>query len=140
MTLPRQLTLSGEKLIQQPLPELKAMRRNEKKLQIHMHESSGTLPVENAERAEILLEDIHTESGFSISIRGTASFSFHKDEGIVTLERTCFDGKRTESRHCRIKDLHTVHMFIDASSVEIFINNGEEVFSARYFPFREIMK
>ena len=34
-----------------------------------------------------------------------------------------------------IKDLHTVHMFLDASSVEIFINNGEEVFSARYFPF-----
>lgn len=31
MTLPRQLTLSGQKLIQQPLPELKAMRRNEKK-------------------------------------------------------------------------------------------------------------
>ncbi|MDP4114265.1 MAG: GH32 C-terminal domain-containing protein, partial [Bacillota bacterium] len=81
------------------------------------------------------LEDIHTESGFSISIRGTATFSFQKDEGIVTLERKSFDGKRTEARHCRIKDLHTVHMFLDASSVEIFINNGEEVFSARYFPF-----
>ncbi|MED4646537.1 sucrose-6-phosphate hydrolase [Bacillus inaquosorum] len=135
MTLPRQLTLSGQKLIQQPLPELKAMRRNEKKVQINMHGSSGTLPVENPEKAEILIEDIDTESGFSISIRGTAAFSFHKDEGIVTLERTSFDGKRTEARHCCIKDLHTVHMFIDASSVEIFVNNGEEVFSARYFPF-----
>lgn len=135
MTLPRQLTLSGQKLIQQPLPELKAMRRNEKKIQINMHGSSGTLPVENPERAEILIEDIDTQSGFSISIRGTAAFSFDKEEGIVTLERTSFDGKRTEARHCRIKDLHTVHMFIDASSIEIFINNGEEVFSARYFPF-----
>lgn len=83
MTLPRQLTLSGQKLIQQPLPELKAMRRNEKKIQINMHGSSGTLPVENPERAEILIEDIDTQSGFSISIRGTAAFSFDKEEGLL---------------------------------------------------------
>ncbi|MEC1752438.1 sucrose-6-phosphate hydrolase [Bacillus mojavensis] len=135
MTLPRQLTLSGEKLIQQPLPELKAMRKNGQEVQINMYGSSGTLPVENPERAEILIEDIDTESGFEIDIRATATFSYRKEEGLITLERTSFDGTKTEARHCRISNLHTVHMFIDASSVEVFVNHGEEVFSARYFPF-----
>ncbi|XYJ24001.1 GH32 C-terminal domain-containing protein [Bacillus velezensis] len=31
--------------------------------------------------------------------------------------------------------MHSVQLFLDASSIELFLNDGEEVFSARYFPF-----
>ncbi|XYY59723.1 GH32 C-terminal domain-containing protein [Bacillus velezensis] len=31
--------------------------------------------------------------------------------------------------------MHSVRLFLDASSIELFLNDGEEVFSARYFPF-----
>ncbi|MGY3835868.1 sucrose-6-phosphate hydrolase [Bacillus atrophaeus] len=137
MTLPRLLTLSGEKLIQQPLPEMKAMRTNEQTIDVKLHQSNEALPVEDVERTEILIENIQTLSGFEFDIRKAARFIFRKDEGLVTLKRVSFDGEKTEERHCHINRLHTLHMFIDASSLEIFINEGEEVFSARYFPSLE---
>ncbi|MFP3513601.1 GH32 C-terminal domain-containing protein, partial [Peribacillus sp. SIMBA_075] len=38
-------------------------------------------------------------------------------------------------RKCRMDaDVYKFHLFVDSSSVEIFVNDGEEVFTARIFP------
>ncbi|QFK72018.1 hypothetical protein F7984_12650 [Pradoshia sp. D12] len=41
---------------------------------------------------------------------------------------------KIESRTCKLDSLKTMQIFIDTSSLEIFINEGEETFTARYFP------
>lgn len=38
-----------------------------------------------------------------------------------------------EKRHCPLHSLHKIHIFLVASSLEIFFNDGEEVFSSRIF-------
>ncbi|MGD6656427.1 GH32 C-terminal domain-containing protein, partial [Xanthomonas citri pv. citri] len=48
---------------------------------------------------------------------------------------TAFSGEEKEKRSCAISEVHSVQLFLDASSIELFLNDGEEVFSARYFPF-----
>lgn len=82
-----------------------------------------------------LLDDITYKSGFEISIRGAARFIFHQEKGLAVLERTAFSGEEKETRSCAISEVHSVQLFLDASSIELFLNDGEEVFSARYFPF-----
>ncbi|TWJ83937.1 hypothetical protein CHCC4186_4460 [Bacillus paralicheniformis] len=32
-------------------------------------------------------------------------------------------------------ELRDLNIFLDASAIEIFVNGGEEVFTARYFPY-----
>ncbi|KXZ16972.1 sucrose-6-phosphate hydrolase [Bacillus nakamurai] len=135
MAMPRELSLSGGKLIQRPLPEMKALRTDQQRGRLHLSRSAGRLPVKDAARTEVLLEDIFTESGFEVAIRGTARFIFNPKEGMAVLERTAFNGEEKETRSCAITDVHTVQLFMDASSIEVFLNDGEEVFSARYFPF-----
>ncbi|MCX3306357.1 sucrose-6-phosphate hydrolase [Bacillus sp. NEAU-CP5] len=135
LTMPRQLSLSNGRIIQRPLPEMKSRRTDEQKRRLQLNCSSVSLPVKDASRAEVLLEDITCESGFEISIRGAARFIFHQEEGLAVLERTAFSGEEKETRSCAISEVHSVQLFLDASSIELFLNDGEEVFSARYFPF-----
>ncbi|KAA2301148.1 sucrose-6-phosphate hydrolase, partial [Clostridioides difficile] len=41
-------------------------------------------------------------------------------------------------RQCTLTaDVIKFHLFVDASSVEIFVNDGEEVFTSRIFPSRD---
>lgn len=63
---------------------------------------------------------------------------YDKDEGKLTLERDRFEDRTKEVREVEIEELQDLHIFIDASSIEIFVNGGREVFTARYFPSREI--
>ena len=39
-----------------------------------------------------------------------------------------------EKRTCHVSLLNNLRIFIDTSSIELFINGGEEVFTARIFP------
>lgn len=44
-----------------------------------------------------------------------------------------FKGGAFESRSCELLQLKDMHIFLDRSSIEVFINGGEEVFTARFF-------
>lgn len=51
------------------------------------------------------------------------------------MERNSYVDEKTEARQCRLQELRNLNIFLDASSIEIFVNEGEEVFTARYFPY-----
>ena len=53
----------------------------------------------------------------------------------------CFQDQKKESvsagrksRRCTVKELLNVRILADVSSVEVFLNDGEQVFSTRYYP------
>ncbi|MGA3882533.1 GH32 C-terminal domain-containing protein, partial [Bacillus pumilus] len=52
----------------------------------------------------------------------------------LTLERDRFEDRSKEIREVAIEELQDLPIFIDASSIEIFVNGGREVLIARYFP------
>ena len=43
-------------------------------------------------------------------------------------------GEGRDKRAVYLKELKKIQMFVDTSSIEIFINNGEEVFTSRFYP------
>ncbi|MFN2744680.1 sucrose-6-phosphate hydrolase [Bacillus sp. z60-18] len=135
MTLPRELTLKENKLIQKPVQELKTLRREQKTVEVSLRQAAEQLDLDHPDSAELYIEPSHIEEGFEISFRGAARLIYSKADGVLTLERnSCVDG-REESRHCSLNELRDLNVFLDSSSIEIFVNGGEEVFSARYFPY-----
>lgn len=136
MTLPRVLTLKGEKVYQQPVEELQQLRKNEVSYQnVQVNKEIVTLDKIKGTSMEILIDGIsYVTDSFEITIRGAASFFYSAKENKMSLHRKNFKDGRVESRHCQIYGIKKLHVFLDTSSIEIFVNDGEEVFTARYYP------
>ncbi len=138
LTLPRELTIRGRRLIQKPLPELKKLRAE--KLEVRENEAGcAVLP----EAAEIVMDirpgDLNLELFTDESGQGGLSVSYSEDSREITVDRSGmqfrFNEVNGESRTRPLEDgLSNLRIFIDRSSVEIFVNDGDAVFSSRVFP------
>lgn len=135
LTLPRELKRDKERILQQPLEELKEMRGPV------MFYSSIT--IENDQKAirgvqgksiELSIDLETVGDQFSIELFQYAALSYK--DGVLTLSRPHLEDKsKTEFRRVTLEhELKNIHMFIDHSTLEIFINNGEEVFTSRIYP------
>ncbi|REJ09386.1 glycoside hydrolase family 32 protein [Halobacillus trueperi] len=138
LTIPRELKWNGERIIQTPVPELAHMRGP-----VLMHSS---ITIENDQKAvrgvqgrsvELNLDFESLEDMFAIELFQYASLSY-KDR-VVTLSRPHLeDRSKTEFRRVKLDEgLRNLRLFIDQSSLEIFINGGEEVFTSRIYPQAE---
>ncbi|UOQ45236.1 sucrose-6-phosphate hydrolase [Halobacillus salinarum] len=141
LTMPRQLTLLNGKLTQHPLKEYEAMRGP-----VLLHSS---ISIENDQKAvrgiegrsmELSIELEQVDDQFAIEFYQYAALSYKKRDQILTLSRPHFQDKsRTEFRRVKLEDdLTQLRIFVDTSSLEIFVNNGEEVFTSRIFPQPEV--
>jgi len=124
MTCPRELTLVAGKIMQKPARELQKLRRDPKEWQ----GIAGDCPPLDITKAET---EIVTEQAFSADLGGDMTLSF--DGEWLRLTRK---NRRTGLPEQRIwrGPLHKLTVLSDASSLEIFINDGEAVMSSRYFP------
>jgi beta-fructofuranosidase len=135
MTLPRELSIAGGKLRQKPVPELEKLRQNET---VHSNVNVlGECRLEHVrgKTMELLLTDIMCQgNSFEVTFRNHARFVYNPNTETAMLKRKCFDGDGAETRQCKLGDLTSLHVYLDTSSIEIFVNEGEEVFTARLFP------
>lgn len=137
MTLPRELKLVDGKVYQLPVKELQELRGEEvayQQLEITSNQDV-VLDGVNGDSLELELSlKENTFDSFSISFRDYATFSYDVKNKVATLERRSFVNREMEMRQCSLRELKELQIFLDTSSVEIFINGGEEVFTARIFP------
>lgn len=136
LTLPRELEWKNEKLYQRPVEELCLLRRDE------VEHSNVVVSNENVElpgvygrvfELEIIIKDLDA-TDFLIEFAGNNQFHYDSNSRVCTFTRTCFIGDGSmESRYCALNELRNIRVFKDTSSVEIFINDGEEVFTSRLF-------
>lgn len=143
MSLPRELTLDDNCLYQRPIRELQNLRRSHH----HYHQQSLTAHQEisfdqvQGRSGELLVEwDKLTAPCELKLLANTAgqytSLRFDPTSGMITLDRSNSGQGYQGQRQCKLppsSSLH-LHIFIDRSCVEIFINEGQEVFTARVFP------
>ncbi len=122
LTLPRELELRDGKIFQKPVEELKQLRKGREVVEGHICEG---ISVE-------LLVDFVKSGHFEITFRSEAHLSFDSDK--LTLKRRNLRTGGLETRSCKIASVSKLRIFMDHSSLEIFVNDGEEVFTARYFP------
>jgi beta-fructofuranosidase len=136
LTIPRELCVKNERLIQKPLEEMKKLRGEGTSYENIMLKETLHLDDVNGSVFEMIVDFENIDSkNFGIKIRkkGEKELLIKISEGklLVDRNRTDFlDGKRA----CKIEgEKHRLHIFSDTSSVEVFYNDGEEVFTSRIY-------
>lgn len=123
LTIPRVLKNRNGKLIQQPVEEMNQLRR-----------TRYNFDCVNGLSEELLTYECDVEftscEDFVLTLREGLNLIYQ--DSLLTLK---FDkngyGRKERSLHC--KDLNKLQIYMDTTSVEIFVNGGEDVFTARYY-------
>ena len=154
MTVPRELHVRDGKIFSTPVRELKALRKwkpaTYKNLLL---DEATTLKGVQGDACELLLTiDAAKSKSFSIGVRvgeGEETILRYDSDGTFTLDRSksgvevhkiipdpgeLVDNVRTIK--LAPTDKLKLQIFIDRSSVEVFINGGAEVLSAKIYPKR----
>lgn len=124
MALPRELTVENGKLYQRPLPEYQEIRYNEMKRDI------GAADDLAGEVYELMIE-MEESKPFHLTLRQDTELIY--DGKILTLKH----GKSGYGRRKRmtpIEEITQLQIFVDTSSIEIFVNDGEFVLTTRVYP------
>ncbi len=133
MTLPRELSIRHRRLIQKPVSGLEKMRRE------LINPSLGILP-KAAEIAVTIYPDDFSMSLFSKPDgSGGITIDYKDKTKVITIDRSKmnirFNIENGESRSRILENgLNHLRIFIDNSSIEIFVNDGDAVFTSRIFP------
>ncbi|ANF95566.1 glycoside hydrolase family 32 protein [Paenibacillus bovis] len=161
LTLPRELHLRNGKLLQKPVPAL-ADRRGSKASFSGRFTGRQQVPDFAGEAYELICtytaedEQDHVPNEQSAVTAGQASvfgvelrtgenektvIGYDAQTQKLTLDRSAAGKPFAESygttRSCVLdQPLRQLHIFVDVSSVEIFVNEGEAVFTSRIFPSR----
>ncbi|WP_249043390.1 glycoside hydrolase family 32 protein [Paenibacillus faecis] len=145
LTIPRQLTIrGGNKLIQQPVPELAKLRKTRSSAELTVTDEVVRLNGFDGTSYELICEISKFDAEqlgleFRASDHEKTVLKYDRVLKKVILDRTlsgrAMDEVNGNVRRCGlVADNLKFHLFVDASSVEIFVNDGEEVFTGRIFP------
>lgn len=136
LTIPRQLMLRGNRLIQQPVEAMTLLRNQMKS--VHEQNTFHFTPVSNRFELDFTLSgNVSTVTLFHQYDRGLRLEIDHL-QGKVVLDRSKttypFGERYGTIRRGEIHPGETaVRIFVDGSVVEIYLNGGELVFTTRYF-------
>ena len=141
MTIPRELHIVDGKIFTTPVKELELLR-GEKVSYENLSLSKATkLDGVRGDIGELLATiDLTQSKNFSIELRSSGKektvLSYDKTTGIVKLNRDKSGKILKGEREVEISLAAEMKLqiFIDRSSLEIFINDGEAVFSTRLYP------
>lgn len=150
LTLPRTLSFREGKLIQLPVPELELLRMST------VVEAADTLYSEVKSYAGVegtvfeMICEFHSIEADVVGIEFRAGETertviwYDAVRQKVTLDRSSsgativsdYGTTRTCMLHKKADSIK-FHLFVDISSAEVFVNDGEEVFTSRIFPKRD---
>ena len=144
LTLPRELSIRGGKLIQQPVKELKELRKQLYAIRDVIFDEKKVYENFNGTSYEMVCEfENFNAEAFGVEFRAgkheKTVVKYDASQNKVILDRTLSGEPVGEAygteRKCPVESSKIkFHLFVDISSVEIFINDGEEVFTSRIFP------
>ena len=146
LTIPRELTLSSDdKIMMNPVEELKDLREESilEEKDINVYENKSYQLKTNERMMEINLEfDLSKfeSDKIGVKIKGIdeeeLSLNYNRNSSELILDCSkC--GKNKDSVRRAIlnnEDKLSLRIFIDRSSVEVFVNNGEATITSRIYP------
>ena len=136
LTLPRVLTWEHDTLYQRPVQEAYSLRRNGRTY----GRTADSFQAENG-HFELLLKRTNPDAPLSLSLRDhTVDIAYWPETHILRVTRQNWVGGGIQSREIPLPELTQLDIFSDASSAEIFVNDGAAVFSMRYFTGSENLR
>lgn len=131
LTIPRELMVIGDQIYQQPVAEMQLLRK-EKLLN---NEVVANQQQFSMSRTTEMYADNQNNTDFTFSIFNTITIVYSSENKKITVSRKALANGKIEYRYGTVKNqVKELHFFIDKSSLELFVNNGEVVFSMRMFP------
>ena len=141
MTVPRELHIRDGKIVSTPVKELESLRGAKVSYENLTLGKATKLDGVRGEVGELLATiELARSKGFSIELRSSGKektvFSYDAATGIVKLNRDKSGQALRGEREVKLApaDEMRLQIFLDRSSLEIFINDGEAVFSTRLYP------
>ena len=143
LTIPRELKLKGEKLIQLPVKELELLRGPHRKESYILNNEEKDIEGFNEKSYEVICNfEKFTGEYIGIKLRKgineeTVFYYDIKNKKLVLDRSKCGETFATEydtERKCPyVGENLKLQIFVDTSSIEVFVNDGEEVFTGRIF-------
>lgn len=146
LSIPRELGIADGKLVQKPAKELEQLREGEETAEF---EFEGKKQIENKSSQFELEIHFNGQGACKFGLELFASeteglvLEFDRSSQTVSLDRgkfeASFGGKYgyIRSSELEIGSSMKVQVFVDRSIAEIFVNDGEVVFTTRVFPKEE---
>ncbi|MBO0452453.1 MULTISPECIES: glycoside hydrolase family 32 protein [Enterococcus] len=127
LTMPRELKWKNDRLYQLPLEEYQALRKD----QCNYREDSLLIKNQN-DTYEMIIEFQAAITDFSMTLNSERN-SISYREGRLEISRINWVSGEREAKVLPVDSLSKLHIFNDNSAMEVFINDGEYVFSMRTF-------
>lgn len=127
LTMPRELILKDGIIYQRPVEEIKALRGN---MRTFTADEFKDLEVENLSFE--LCAEFEKCNGFKLNLRNDVSLSFDKSKGLIELNMG-ESGCGRDARYAYCDEIRNIDVYSDTSAFEIFINDGEIVFTTRAY-------
>lgn len=143
LTIPRVLEIKKNKILQKPHNNLKKLRKEKIVIENICFENTIDLSKYNilGDTYELIisLEDFSKHIEIDLRKKGNerTTFSFNPIEKKVSLNRNFSGSGYKGIRKCYLKNLKKIHIFVDKCSIEIFLNDGEEVFTGNIYPNKD---
>ena len=143
MTVPREVHFKNGKIITTPVKELESLRTSEKSFEdLNLYKTTKIDGV-SGEIGELILDiDLTETEEFEIYLRTSKDktqktvLSYNKMLELFTVNRNDSGAGISGIRECPVAsaDRMKLQIFLDRSSIEIFINDGERVMTTRIYP------
>ncbi len=126
IAMPRELHWVDGALRQTPLRELAALRGEARAVP---GEDGFTA---HSRRCELVVE---TRPGTDLTVRlfEDASLTYQAAEGVLTLTAGTVCGAKRTVRQMQLPALNKLDLYLDGSTLEVFVNDGEAVLTSRLF-------
>lgn len=146
LTLPRELTLSSDnKIMMNPVEELKTLREEcilqEENIDVYENKSYELKTNERMMELNITFDLSEFDADkVGVKIKGSEeeelSLNYNKDISELILECSKCGKNKDGARKAILnkQEEFSLRIFIDRSSVEVFVNNGEATMTSRIYP------
>ena len=126
LTIPRELFIQNGKLHQRPVKEFERIRRHERVIEAEGY----TFIDQETWSVELLAEQLSSQK-ISFNFRNVLKIYF--DNNNLLIQRKHWNMKGYDEVQVEISELENIQVFLDQSTAEIFVNNGEKVFTFKAF-------
>lgn len=148
MTIPRELEFLNGQLVTKPLKSLEQLRIEPVYYKNQKINGEKILPQIFGSAYEMELQaDLTHSKLFGVKLRVSETqetvISYDKTKGVLLLHRDKSSNQEFDIKGQRevavplVNNLLKLHIFVDKSSVEVFVNDGQAVLSSRIYPADE---
>lgn len=145
MTIPRELHMKNGAVISQPVAEMVNLRGNEVSYEnVSVAEEISLEGIKGITGELVATADLSNAGKFKVALRAGKNeetvLTYDKNTSMFSVDRTKAGQGPADVRTVPV-DLHNnklnLRIFIDKSSIEVFVNDGELVMSHRIYPAKD---